>query len=255
MAFTPLPLVGLALFHDSWAPVLVFGFLLGFAGASFAVGVPFVNKWYPAAASGLRPRRLRHRHGRIGDHRAHGAADRQGDEPRRSVLGRGGPGGDDGARLLDRGARRAGLRSPARTGSLLAPLSVFKGSARAWALTVFYFLAFGGFVAMFLYLPKLLHGVHHLSKTDAGSRAAGFALLAVAARPVGGWLSDRIGRQERPRRLVPRHRSPRPRPRRHLQAHGSADDRVPDDGGLPRPRHRRDVQARARVVPGQASAP
>ena len=46
---------------------------------------------------------------------------------------------------------------------------------------------------MFLYLPKLLTGVHHLSKTDAGYRAAGFALLAVIARPVGGWLADRIG--------------------------------------------------------------
>ena len=46
---------------------------------------------------------------------------------------------------------------------------------------------------MFLYLPKLLTGVHHLSKTDAGYRAAGFAFLAVIARPVGGWLSDRIG--------------------------------------------------------------
>jgi NNP family nitrate/nitrite transporter-like MFS transporter len=46
---------------------------------------------------------------------------------------------------------------------------------------------------MFLYLPKLLTGVHHLSKTDAGYRAAGFAFLAVIARPIGGWLSDRIG--------------------------------------------------------------
>jgi MFS transporter, NNP family, nitrate/nitrite transporter len=27
----------------------------------------------------------------------------------------------------------------------------------------------------------------------AGARAAGFALLAVVARPTGGWLSDRIG--------------------------------------------------------------
>ena len=70
---------------------------------------------------------------------------------------------------------------------------MFKRSARAWALTLFYFLAFGGFVAMFLYLPKLLTGVHHLSKTDAGYRAAGFAFLAVLARPAGGWLSDRIG--------------------------------------------------------------
>ena len=50
MAFTPIPLIGLALFNDSWTAVLVFGFLLGFAGASFAVGVPFVNAWYAASA-------------------------------------------------------------------------------------------------------------------------------------------------------------------------------------------------------------
>ena len=46
MAFTPVPLVALALWHDSLGTVLVFGLLLGFAGASFAVGVPFVNGWY-----------------------------------------------------------------------------------------------------------------------------------------------------------------------------------------------------------------
>ena len=72
---------------------------------------------------------------------------------------------------------------------MLASLSAFRGqgSSRAWALTLFYFMAFGGFVAMFLYLPKLLVDVHDLAKTDAGARAAGFALLAVVARPVGGW--------------------------------------------------------------------
>jgi len=53
MAFTPLPLIGLALFNDSWAAVLVCGFLLGFAGASFAVGIPFVNRWYPPARQGF----------------------------------------------------------------------------------------------------------------------------------------------------------------------------------------------------------
>jgi len=77
--------------------------------------------------------------------------------------------------------------------SFIAPLAVFERSPRAWALTLFYFLSFGGFVAMFLYLPKLLTGVHHLTKTDAGYRAAGFAPLAVVARPIGGWLSDRMG--------------------------------------------------------------
>ncbi len=93
--------------------------------------------------------------------------------------------------LMAREAPRT--EQPAGRMSFLAPLKVFRRNPRAWALTLFYFLAFGGFVAMFLYLPKLLTGVHHLTKTDAGYRAAGFALLAVIARPLGGWLSDRIG--------------------------------------------------------------
>jgi NNP family nitrate/nitrite transporter-like MFS transporter len=46
---------------------------------------------------------------------------------------------------------------------------------------------------MFLYLPKLLTGEFDLTKADAGARAAGFALLGVIGRPLGGWLSDRIG--------------------------------------------------------------
>jgi NNP family nitrate/nitrite transporter-like MFS transporter len=81
-------------------------------------------------------------------------------------------------------------------GSLLAPFAVFSRSARAWALTLFYFLAFGGFVAMFLYLPKLLVGVHHLGVADAGARAAGFALVAVVGRPLGGYLADRVGARQ-----------------------------------------------------------
>jgi NNP family nitrate/nitrite transporter-like MFS transporter len=46
---------------------------------------------------------------------------------------------------------------------------------------------------MFAYLPKLLTSVHDLDKPDAAARAAGFALVAVIARPIGGWLADRLG--------------------------------------------------------------
>lgn len=192
MAFTPLPLIGLALFNDSWGAVLVCAFLLGFTGASFAVGVPFVNRWYPPSRQGFA----------LG------------------IYGAGMGGTVIAALTAPRIAKATSLDVPfwiaaaavaamavvfwsaardapgkSGPGTLRALLSVFTGpgSARAWALTLFYFMAFGGFVAMFLYLPKLLHGVHHLTKTDAGARAAGFALLAVLARPVGGWLSDRIG--------------------------------------------------------------
>ena len=73
------------------------------------------------------------------------------------------------------------------------PIAFLGTGRRAWAVVLFYFLAFGGFVAMYLYLPKLLTGVHDLEKTDAGARAAGFALLAVIGRPLGGIVSDRIG--------------------------------------------------------------
>jgi NNP family nitrate/nitrite transporter-like MFS transporter len=78
-------------------------------------------------------------------------------------------------------------------GSVSQAFAVFRTSSRAWALTLMYFVTFGGFVAMFLYLPRILVSVYELSKSDAGARAAGFALLAVLARPVGGMLADRFG--------------------------------------------------------------
>jgi NNP family nitrate/nitrite transporter-like MFS transporter len=192
MALTPVPLVALALWHDSLGALLVLGFFLGFAGASFAVGVPMVNGWYPPERQGYA----------LG------------------IYGLG-TGGTTVAGLL--APRMGGVAAPfwtaagllvvmaavfamfardaprvERTGpppSMLASLSVFRGagSGRAWALTLFYFLTFGGFAAMFLYLPKLLTEVHDLTKSDAGARAAGFAFLAVIARPAGGSLSDRIG--------------------------------------------------------------
>ena len=43
LAFTLLPLGALAIWHDSFAALIVIGFFLGFAGASFAIGVPFVK--------------------------------------------------------------------------------------------------------------------------------------------------------------------------------------------------------------------
>ena len=195
MAYSIVPLVLLALFHDSYTVMVVLGFLLGVTGASFAVGVPFVNRWYSSRRQGFA----------LG------------------IYGMGTGGSVIAALTAPKIAKHWSLATPFWVGAALmavmtvvywllardaprpdapagrlsftAPLRVFKGSGRAWALTLFYFLAFGGFVAMFLYLPKLLTGVHHLSKTDAGYRAAGFALFAVLARPVGGWLADRITAQ------------------------------------------------------------
>src|SRR5699024_6556660 len=54
-------------------------------------------------------------------------------------------------------------------------------------------VAFRGFVAFATYLPTLLATTYGFTQTEAGVRTAGFALVAVVARPVGGILSDRIG--------------------------------------------------------------
>jgi NNP family nitrate/nitrite transporter-like MFS transporter len=196
LVYTPLPLIALAIWHDSLGSLLVFGFLLGFAGASFAVGVPFVNGWYAAERQGMALGVYGAGMGgttiagltapRIADHWGLSA-------PFWVAAGLIAVTGGVFA-LMARDARAPEASGP-RPG-MFAALAVFRRSGRAWALTLFYFLAFGGFVAMFLYLPKLLTGVFDLTKSDAGARAAGFALLAVAARPTGGWLSDKVAARQ-----------------------------------------------------------
>jgi hypothetical protein len=82
--------------------------------------------------------------------------------------------------------------SAARPAGLGAALRVLR-QRLAWVLALFYFLTFGGFVAFAVYLPTLLRDQFGLQPADAGFRAAGFVVLATLLRPVGGWLSDRIG--------------------------------------------------------------
>lgn len=193
LSFVPLPLVGLALFNDSWTAVLIFGFLLGFAGASFAIGIPFVNQWYPPGRQGFALGIYGMSMG--GTVVAGLTAPKIADATSLDV-----PFWIAAALVAAMAVvfwttARDRPRPAKPAGAMFAGLVAFRGSGatRAWALTLFYFMVFGGFVAMFLYLPKLLVGVHDLTKPDAGARAAGFALLAVIARPIGGWLSDRIG--------------------------------------------------------------
>ena len=190
LAYTIAPLVVLGLVHDSFAAIIVLGFLLGFAGASFAIGVPFVNRWYPperqGAALGI------YGAGMGGTVLAGLTAPRIADAVSVSAAF------FFAAALVAVAlvvwvalARDAPV--PNRPASMRDPIAVLGTGMRAWALVLFYFLAFGGFVALYLYLPKLLTSVHELTKTDAGARAAGFAALAVVGRPLGGVISDRIG--------------------------------------------------------------
>ncbi|KLV27678.1 nitrate/nitrite transporter [Niallia circulans] len=69
--------------------------------------------------------------------------------------------------------------------------AVYK-NATLWALSLFYFITFGAFVAFTVYLPNFLSTHFELSTVDAGMRTAGFIALATFLRPVGGWLADKF---------------------------------------------------------------
>jgi MFS family permease len=88
-------------------------------------------------------------------------------------------------------ARKAPVR--AKSNSLGAMMGVLVRERLSWALSGFYFLTFGGFVAFSIYLPSLLKDEFGLTAADAGLRSGGFVVLATLMRPVGGWLADKIG--------------------------------------------------------------
>jgi MFS transporter, NNP family, nitrate/nitrite transporter len=188
MAFAILPAAFIALVH-SYAGLLIGGFFLGVAGSAFAVGVSATNKWFPPEKQGF-------------------------------ALGLFGLGTGGQSIAVFFGPRLAkvmpweavfwifGLASlvwavvfwvlgrdasAGRVVPLSHSLQVLVRERLCWALSFFYFVTFGGFVAMGVYLPTLLKNRFALTADDAGMRTAGFVVVAVLMRPVGGWLADRVG--------------------------------------------------------------
>ncbi|MFD0690764.1 MFS transporter [Actinomadura fibrosa] len=176
--------------HSSLTALLVGGFFLGIGGTAFAVGVPFVNAWFPPERQGLAT----------------------------GVFGAGMGGTAISALTTVRLVDARGTAFPfAVTAVLLAvyaavawtvlrdapgravprePLSRRLAEtcrmAVTWQASLLYAVGFGGYVAFSVYLPTYLKNQYGLGQTDAANRMAGFVLLAVVMRPIGGWLSDRI---------------------------------------------------------------
>lgn len=71
----------------------------------------------------------------------------------------------------------------------LAPLK----SLRVWRFGLYYFLLFGGFVALSQWLIPYYVNVYSLSIVAAGLLASLFSLPSGLIRALGGWLSDRFG--------------------------------------------------------------
>jgi MFS transporter, NNP family, nitrate/nitrite transporter len=189
MFFVAAP-VALVPFAASYRDLLVAAFFLGMAGSSFAVGVGYVSRWFSMESQGSA----------LG------------------VYGLGNVGQSAAVFLGPIVAATFGLHTvytgmsiilivwaivfatfarnatqTARPKDVSEMLGVLGREPLAWLLAAFYFLTFGGFIAFSIYLPTLLRDQFGLKPTDAGFRTAGFVVLATLCRPLGGWLSDRIG--------------------------------------------------------------
>ncbi len=64
---------------------------------------------------------------------------------------------------------------------------------RVWRFALYYFFAFGAFVALALWLPRYLIGVYGFDIATAGMIGAAYSIPASIFRAYGGVLSDRIG--------------------------------------------------------------
>ncbi len=89
----------------------------------------------------------------------------------------------------ERIARKASGEKPARASAQLTPLR----KLQVWRFALYYFFAFGAFVALALWLPSYLVGVYGLNIKAAGMLAAAYSIPGSLFRVFGGWLSDKIG--------------------------------------------------------------
>ncbi|GCD19642.1 MFS transporter [Cellulomonas algicola] len=190
ISIVPVLLVAFAGEQESYALLLLFGFLLGIAGTTFAAGIPFVNAWYEPARRGFAT----------------------------GVFGIGMGGTALSSFFTPRMVNSFGYVTThvlvaialAVTGFVVLSVScdapAWKPSTQpvvpklraaiklpvTWQMSFLYAVTFGGFVAFSTYLPTYLSDVYGYDLADAGARTAGFAIAAVVARPLGGILSDRV---------------------------------------------------------------
>ena len=85
--------------------------------------------------------------------------------------------------------RRAKGERPRSAWLELEPLK----NVQVWRFALYYFFAFGAFVALALWLPRYLIGVYGLDITTAGMIGAAYSVPASIFRIYGGVLSDRYG--------------------------------------------------------------
>jgi MFS transporter, NNP family, nitrate/nitrite transporter len=180
--------IGWTLVTATWQ-LFVLGFFLGVAGASFAVALPLASRWYPAEYQGLAM----------------------------GIVGAGNSGSLMATLFAPRLAERIGWAgtfglavmpvvavgilfailakdSPARTSrsSWKDYTDVLREPDTLW-FSFLYSLTFGGFVGFTSFLTTFFHEQYHLSRVSAGDFTTVVVVSGSLLRPIGGWLSDRLG--------------------------------------------------------------
>jgi NNP family nitrate/nitrite transporter-like MFS transporter len=187
---TAIPVFALV-FSDSYSQLIITAIFIGFGGASFVIGIPFVSAWFLPEKRGLMLGI--YSMGNAGTALSGFATPRLAEAFGRDmtfiivacllvIM----------AMIFVFWGKNAPGWKPAKGSSILRLVAASK-LRLTWDLSSVYAVTFGAFVAFGVYLPVLLKVSYGLSLTDAATRAAGFVLLATIARPVGGWLSDKVG--------------------------------------------------------------
>lgn len=63
---------------------------------------------------------------------------------------------------------------------------------KLWFFSLFYFVTFGAFVALTVFLPNFLVSTYGIDGVTAGVLTSAFIVVAACVRVLGGWLSDRL---------------------------------------------------------------
>jgi len=188
--------VWLLTWAQSYAQFLIAALGVGLAGAVFMTGIAFISRWYPTARHGSA-------FGLFGVGQVGAAVTNFGAPLLLTALGWQGTARVYAIALavaavifwmftredpVTRQRSRDGVRGTTLR-EQLAPLR----HVRVWRFSLYYFFAFGGFVALASWLPRYYIGVYDLGIETAGMLAAIFSFSAAVFRAVGGWLSDRYG--------------------------------------------------------------
>jgi NNP family nitrate/nitrite transporter-like MFS transporter len=196
MLFTAVPMFLLST-ATSYNEYLIYSLGFGMAGTSFAIGIAFSSVWFAREHQGTAL-------GIFGAGNAGAALTTMGAP---SVLRWLTDGGKDVDNWRQLPIMYAGLlvvmavafyalttnRKPASgQRSIIQMLSPLK-SIRVWRFGLYYFLVFGGFVALAQWLVPYYVNVYSMSIVTAGFLTSIFSLPSGVIRALGGYLSDKFG--------------------------------------------------------------